>query len=150
MIDERKKDNRRMKDRDIDNVSKVVEEGGMKANKSQTQVSFFSNFSVIISLKIKQTKHLIQMFYESTQTFVRCSHALSIVCLWFPFYGFLFPQTWWLTGEAKLSPFSSQLVIYRQFVTPLDVWYWRKRYPPASVWNDLGSHKPVCVGKRRA
>ena len=41
------------------------------------------------------------------------------------------------------NPFSSQLVIYRRFVTPLDVWYWRKRYPPASVWNDLGSHKPV-------
>ena len=48
------------------------------------------------------------------------------------------------------SPFSSQLVIYRRFVTPLDVWYWRKRYPPASVWNDLGSHKPVRGGKRRA
>ena len=48
------------------------------------------------------------------------------------------------------NPFSSQLVIYRRFVTPLDVWYWRKRYPPASVWNDLGSHKPVRGGKRRA
>ena len=48
------------------------------------------------------------------------------------------------------NPFSSQLVIYRRFVTPLDVWYWRKRYPPVSVWNDLGSHKPVLSGKRRA
>ena len=48
------------------------------------------------------------------------------------------------------NPFSSQLVIYRRFVTPLDFWYWRKRYPPTSVWNDLGSHKPVCGGKRRA
>ena len=48
------------------------------------------------------------------------------------------------------NPFSSQLLIYRRFVTPLDVWYWRKRYPPASVWNDLGSHKPVRGGKRRA
>ena len=47
------------------------------------------------------------------------------------------------------NPFSSQLVIYRWF-TALDVRYWRKRYPPASVWNDLGSHKPVCGGKRRA
>ena len=48
------------------------------------------------------------------------------------------------------NPFSSQLVIYRRFVTPLDVRYWRKRYPPASVWNDMGSHKPVRGGKRRA
>ena len=48
------------------------------------------------------------------------------------------------------NPFSSQLVIYRRFVTPLDFCYWRKRYPPASVWNDLGSHKPICGGKRRA
>ena len=48
------------------------------------------------------------------------------------------------------NPFSSQLVIYRRFVTPLDVRYWRKRYPPASVWNDMGSHKPVCGCKRRA
>ena len=48
------------------------------------------------------------------------------------------------------SPFSSQLVIYWRFVVPLDVWYWRKRYPPASVWNDLGFHKPVLGGKRRA
>ena len=48
------------------------------------------------------------------------------------------------------NPFSSQLVIYQRFVTPLDVRYWRKRYPPASVWNDLGSHKPVRGGKRRA
>ena len=47
------------------------------------------------------------------------------------------------------NPFSSQLVIYWRFVT-LDVRYWCKRYPPASVWNDLGSHKPVCGGKRRA
>ena len=46
------------------------------------------------------------------------------------------------------NPFSSQLVIYRRFViTPPDVWYWRKRHPPASVWNDLGSHKPVRGGK---
>ena len=44
-----------------------------------------------------------------------------------------------------MSPFSSQLVIYQRFVTPLDVWYWRKRYPPASVWNDLGSHKLVLL-----
>ena len=51
---------------------------------------------------------------------------------------------------STANPFSSQLVIYRRFVTPLDVWYWRKRYPPASVWNDLGSHKPVRGGKRRA
>ena len=48
------------------------------------------------------------------------------------------------------NPFSSQLVIYRRFVTTLDVRYWRKRYPPASVWNHLGSHKPVRGGKRRA
>ena len=48
------------------------------------------------------------------------------------------------------NPFSSQLVIYRWFVTLLDVRYWRKRFPPASVWNNLGSHKPVRGGKRRA
>ena len=60
------------------------------------------------------------------------------------------PPTGHRSGVCYDNPFSSQLVIYRRFVTPLDVWYWRNRYSPASVWNDLGSHKPVCGGKRRA